>query len=338
LVSFDAPTAWPELADFPVRIALTPARIDFSRTQAAGADLRFVDPSTGDLLPHEIESWDPAAASDVWVRLPRLSGGAASNAVWMYFDNPLATDAQSPTAVWDASTRMVLHLGEAVADEGIDGIHADSTANGHAARQVGNARAVGQIGGAQLLDGVDDYLELSSSLSAGVTDFTYSLWVNWAGGAAFQRLVDFNDGPATATSGAYFFSTPRDNSSVPGGMLFSMSLAGYTNDASVGGPVLASTEWKHVTLVCAAPTMSIYVDGEEVAADALAAAVSLSEIGAVNHWLGRSAFGPEDPNLAGMIDEVRFSDVARSPAWIAADFASTRDVGFASFGPTETGP
>ena len=70
------------LTNFPVLVALSadaPAGFRYSDCAADGSDLRFAD-ADGNLLPHEVDTWNAAGESLVWVGLPVLTRRTASTA------------------------------------------------------------------------------------------------------------------------------------------------------------------------------------------------------------------------------------------------------------------
>jgi len=104
------------LTNFPVlvRLSKTLNDFDYSRCAANGADLRFCDPATGELLPHEIDTWNPAGESLVWVKLKSLSRTTVVRACYGY-QGAGEPPAVSSADVWDSDYVGVWHLGEAVA-------------------------------------------------------------------------------------------------------------------------------------------------------------------------------------------------------------------------------
>ncbi len=98
------------LTDFPLLVRLNASRTDYGLAAPDGADLRFVGPQ-GQPLDHEIESWNPAGESLIWVRVPTINALSDSDYVWMYLGNPAATDTQNPAGVWSADYAGVWHLG-----------------------------------------------------------------------------------------------------------------------------------------------------------------------------------------------------------------------------------
>ena len=81
------------LTDFPVLVVLDGTRIRYSTT---GADLRFTDTSATP-LPYEIETWNPAGTSYVWVKVPTIAAGTTTT-FWMLYDNPAATKTKTNAA------------------------------------------------------------------------------------------------------------------------------------------------------------------------------------------------------------------------------------------------
>ena len=73
-----------ELADFPVLVRLSSQTIvgfDGTSCEVDGSDLRFVN-DTGDVYPHEIDTWDREGESLVWVKLPQLAKGKSFFVQW----------------------------------------------------------------------------------------------------------------------------------------------------------------------------------------------------------------------------------------------------------------
>ena len=62
-ITFDNSASSEDLLNFPVLVSLTTAEVDFSKIQANGADIRFVD-DDGTLLDYEIEAWDDTPGSE----------------------------------------------------------------------------------------------------------------------------------------------------------------------------------------------------------------------------------------------------------------------------------
>ena len=177
------------LANFPVLVRLSTAingfdYADFGATAAdVRADLRFVD-ADGNSLDYEIDTWDPAGESLVWVSVPAVSGTMTRFYAYFKPDAGATLPAVDPTAVWTRAGYFgVWHFGEV---DATDGSVADATGNGLTA-------APRALSGAPNLrtDGagvVGAYVKSNSGLvlpSAAIsafadtkTDYTVEAWVN----------------------------------------------------------------------------------------------------------------------------------------------------------------
>jgi len=121
------------LNDFPVLVILDRERIDYNKADGEGDDLRFFD-ANGSPLSYEIEQYNSAGASYIWVKIPQIDSGSGDY-FWMYHNNPNASDGQQPTQVWTNEYVNVYHLsdgfgpplfwGNEVKDSGPNGLQAD---------------------------------------------------------------------------------------------------------------------------------------------------------------------------------------------------------------------
>jgi biopolymer transport protein ExbB len=184
-LSLDTGAVTQSLVDFPVLVTLDSSRISYGNAQANGQDLRCVASDSSTILAHEIEEWNPAGTSRVWVRLPNVPAGGAPAHFWVYYGNPSAGDAQNRTAVWSSGYAAVWHLHTSLQD---------SSANGNHAANSGSTDSAGSISGGESFDGVNDSLNAGAGASLNITG---SLTV------AAPRSSSANaPPPATATSEA----------------------------------------------------------------------------------------------------------------------------------------
>ena len=111
VISFPgAPAPAASLTDFPVLISLSSSITDFSYDdfdKENGGDLRFAD-ENGNMLAHEIDTWDENGVSTVWVKVPTLN---SSTKITAYYGWVFAPTVNSKD-VWSNGYVGVWHLGE----------------------------------------------------------------------------------------------------------------------------------------------------------------------------------------------------------------------------------
>ncbi|MGF6854041.1 LamG-like jellyroll fold domain-containing protein [Paraburkholderia sp. CI3] len=189
---------------------------------------------------------------------------------------------------------------------------ADSSGNGHTGALVGGVTHVaGKSGNAVSLDGASGYVSLPDDVVADVSDFSAAVWVNWNGGASWQRVFDFGSG-----TGRYMFLSPK-----AGGvnvMRFAITTNGNHGEYHLDGTAALPTgQWTHVAVTLSGSTLTLYVNG--------AAVKSLSNVPfapwrigpTAQNWVGRSQF-QADPYFNGLVDEFRIYRGALSASQIAA--------------------
>jgi hypothetical protein len=130
-------------------------------------------------------------------------------------------------------------------------------------------------------------------LSAGKAR-SFSAWVKWNGGAAWQRIFDFGK-----DASAFAMLTPSNGN---GRLAFTLK-NGTSEQSLVAATALPMGEWHHVAVTIAPDGGSIlYLDGEVAASGYLPAAPW--ELLADHLYLGKSQFAA-DPYFAGAIDDFR---------------------------------
>ena len=98
------------LTDFPVLIRLSSEITNFDYSHFAkenGGDLRFSD-ENGNMLDHEIDTWDENGVSTVWVKVPTLNSSTKITAYYGWGFAPAVNSKQ----VWSNGYVGVWHLGE----------------------------------------------------------------------------------------------------------------------------------------------------------------------------------------------------------------------------------
>lgn len=101
------------LANFPVLVRLkanSPSGFDYADCAADGSDLRFAD-ENGDLIPHEIDTWNASGESLVWVSVPSISGTATTFTMYYGVEDVSELPAVTESDVWTgANFNAVWHF------------------------------------------------------------------------------------------------------------------------------------------------------------------------------------------------------------------------------------
>ncbi|MEM7392662.1 MAG: LamG-like jellyroll fold domain-containing protein, partial [Verrucomicrobiota bacterium] len=310
LVSFDFPHAVKirfcgydrseTLTNFPALVLLdtTIPGFDYATFRSAsGGDLRFISGDGTRVLTHEIESWNTAGTSRVWVRVAEMVddntcifakwGGAATNHP-AYTTNG-ATWAEGYEAVWHFNTTNVVDSTRF----GRDGINAGS---------VGSAS--GPVGQALAFDGASEVDITGYKGVTGTLDRTVTAWVRTS--ASDGTIADWGIG----TTGNRW--------------TFRISGGGQIRAEVSGGAIIHDRDlrdgmWHHTAVSWSAHGSPNITNGQLYADGILGRGFTFAE--AMNTASSRDVqLGKNhaDQRLLGDLDEVRISSVVRSSNWIWA--------------------
>ena len=186
-----------------------------------------------------------------------------------------------------------------------DGNTSDSSGNAnHATTNGAPTFVAGKYGSALDLSGTNQYALLPAGLFASVTNFTIALWVNWDGGAAWQRIFDFGNDPTQ-----YMFLTPGSGS---GTLRFAITTNGNGAEQILETSPLPVGQWRHVAITRNGNTARLYTNGV-VAATNIVTIAPASFNPALN-YLGRSQYAESfgDPLFNGRLDELFIYNYALS--------------------------
>jgi hypothetical protein len=292
LITIDDSLVSADLINFPVLITTTDPDVA-AAAQPNGQDIVFIWYNNNlTILNHEIEFYDHLNGQLItWVNTPTISS-TSDTKLWMYYGNPNAGNQQHIEATWDANFPAVHHLEETT------GTVTDSTAYNNDGTPYGalNQDILGKIDGADFFDGIDDQLPLPSVYTT-ETQFTMETWI-YAETGARHFISQRSD-----TSQGVFIQVTSDN-----------SLQYYINGINhITG--LALNTWYYVVLVYNGTTASLYLNGFDSAIPC-----NIVTWPAVAMCLGNRPAG--DRQFHGTMDEVRFSNIARTPCWINTVYAN----------------
>ncbi len=292
-----------DLTDFPVPIVLDASRIDYAATMANGQDVRFVAADGATVLDRDLEVWDPAGTSALWVKVPTVpTQGTGKVVLWMYYGNMGAPMPNNPKDAWSSGFESVHHLSGGFTDV--------TTGNNGSTPSAGAtpSNATGRVGGAMNFDGSDDRIDLAGEADF---DFTTSLTVS-----LWMRPDTLNKAwQAFVTKGDSAWRLHRDPNTVK--LAFSTNHSGNPNDDLGGVGTITVSQWHHVAMTYDGAMKALYLDGALDAQKAFTQIISKNNyavcIGENLQMTGRQ--------YDGIIDEVRISNVPRSAAWLRFESA-----------------
>ena len=188
-----------------------------------------------------------------------------------------------------------------IARYAFDGNANDSSGNANHATTTGSPTFVaGKYGSAMDLSGTAQYAMLPAGIMAGVTNFTIAVWVNWGGGAAWQRIFDFGNDTTQ-----YMFLTPGSGS---GTLRFAVTTNGGGAEQIVQTSPLPAGQWEHVAVTFSGSTARLYTNG--VLAAASAVTITPASFNPALNNLGASQY--PDPLFNGRLDEMYIYNYALS--------------------------
>jgi hypothetical protein len=169
------------------------------------------------------------------------------------------------------------------------------------------------------LDGANQYVSLPSGIGA---MRTFSAWVKWDGGSAWQRIFDFG-----ASTNSYAMLTAKAST---GALRFEITPNGTNEirDLNWPGPLPVNV-WTHVAVALDGWQAIMFINGRAVAVNPTVNLLPSDVAGGAN-YLGRSQF-PADPYFNGQMDSVQISALTLPIETITAS-----SIGVSSAGATLT--
>ena len=310
------------LADFPVLVRLSTAIDGFSYSdfqQQDGADLAFLD-ARGNVLAHEIDTWNTDGESLVWVKVRAFT---RSTRIYMVYGNSSYSSSVAATDTWSGFTG-VWHMKEA------SGTVADATGHGLTATPSGSRAAYnigisgGVVGMARQNGGngsFDEkaYLSIPDYDSYNLGDtFTASAFFRVTASGGWYRLFS-----RKTSSGGWGQETHSERTE----QVYAYGAPGSMPTVDVEGIV---GNWVHLAFVYSGSSCKVYANGQLLNTLSITPA---SDNGAPLS-IGCTSDGG-DWCLYGDYDEARLCDGELSADRIAADYATATDAGFLSYGAAE---
>ncbi len=314
------------LTDFPVLARLaagSPTGFDYADCAADGSDIRFAD-AGGNLIPHEIDTWNAAGESLVWVRLPSVASGATFT---MYFgaDDPGAAAAES---VWSRYA-VVIHGGSSAANA-VAGGPAVTIGNTTYVKPQADAGRIG--GGFRKSTGnavaVNVAMGNPASSLASTGKFSVSGW--------FKR----NGNGGSSNNGTHVLAASRPKWDSGDGFLLLQEKGQYIDVAAKsshqwdsGSYTLADQTWGHVAFSYEKDvSLTTYFNGtQDLTRTSPGNLVSSGGV-----WtFGSYANTGSNDSFIGDMDELRIFDGVASGDWIKAEHDTVANASFLAYGDVQ---
>ena len=164
----------------------------------------------------------------------------------------------------------------------------------------------GHVGQALQFDGVNHHVRLPPNI-ANSSAFSFAAWIQWDGGANWQRIFDFGN-----DTSHYLFLTPSSGSST---LRFAIRNGGSEQIVQTT-TALAIGQWQHVTVTLGGNTIRLYTNGL-LAAFSTNISIAPANFNPSLNYLGESQF-TADPLFRGRLDEVLITDYVLSAAQVSA--------------------
>lgn len=296
-----------DLVDFAVLVVIDATRIDYASCPA-GANLRFTDPD-GTQLAYEIERWDPAGSSFVWVRVPKIDRSSETDYVDMHYGDASLTDAQMPAQVW-VDADAVYHLAQDPGGHGagdiVDstGMRAGTTTAAMASTDLIDAK----VGQGFRMNGLGAGIHAAAAVAA---MYTWSMWVK---GDAVPG-TSANHEPICDGDGNFNFAWDHLNA----GYVGAAAQRDATTWRAAQGTGFAAATWYLLAGTYDGSSLCLYVDGQAPVCTAAGSPVAPSFGLQIGDATSNST------SFKGYLDEVRVYSVAQSALWLDADHASQTD-------------
>lgn len=345
-ITFDNRASDENLTNFPVLIRLDSTKIDYSKVQNDGADLRFVDVDGTTLLDYEVQDWNESGDSLVWVEVPQIDTGSNTDYVYLYYNNSNASAGEDAAGTWNSVYKGVWHLDE------------DPTTTLYDATGVNNGTGEGLTADDQVnsfLGGSIDFDNGTEEINAGsdtsldsLTALTRSAWIYPTGDADAEGYFTISSKGNSRWQDWFFLSEVAGTTDQVGLRYFldyntpdeNVYAHCYQNEPEES--LMRLNQWHHVA-----------VSYDENASDAVPI-LMINGQECKNYDRGGNSTGTKFNDstynlyiggasninsMEGGIDEHRVANSARSVDWLEAEYLSTKpDSTFASIAEEETDP
>ena len=317
-VTFSGYAGSSNLENFPALVRL-PADVS-SLCATDGADIRFTD-ADGNLLNHEVDTWNANGESCVWVCVPSLSGTTTS--ITLYYSGE-PTQTVNPRLVWGLSDyKAVWHFSGSCADSSTNALECLDRHQVNPAHPAPSYAAEGPVGTAYSSP-AQSYVQTTNDVrwAAHGNKLSLSGWVKAESGSSviWGRIMSSKSDYA---AGCGFELTLQ-------GGFKKYNMIGHGNNQHVAETQYdCMSDFVYLTAVFDGSAAKMYANGTLVGNWDNAVLNSTTNI------LRIGANAVADNLWYGQLDEMRLRWGASSADWVAADYATQHSDNFAVLGAAE---
>ncbi|MHA2274347.1 MAG: DUF2341 domain-containing protein, partial [Candidatus Kariarchaeaceae archaeon] len=306
------------LNDFPYLLELTDEDLKY-KTLASGYDILFTD-QDGVPYDHEIEIFDQSVGYlKTWIRIPTFSATTDTKLVMYYGNQNAITSYENVEAVWDNNYVAVWHMNND--PSGPSPQILDSTGNSWDGSYAFNTfTADDLVNGTIYFDDSNDGFNVGNIDSNSWDQLTLQGWINPFNSEYDKILTKEN---TTGSGGPYSWYLGRNSGNIyyritrDGGSSYSMNVAAG----------IQNNEWNSLAFTwdgtITSNHMVGYKDGSIVNTRSTGSSTYTIYSTPYDVYLGITGYSGND--VGGYLDEIRISNIVRSPDWLATEYNNQID-------------
>jgi hypothetical protein len=313
-----------DLTNFPVLVSIVDNDLK-DKAQLNGNDILFMN-STGfaTRLNYEIEQYGGTSGTLIaWVNNTQLSSNEDTT-FYMYYGNSATLSQQYPEHTWDSNYVAVWHFGETSGTNVADSTsnHFNGTANTY------TPVTTGCIGNGRYFDMTNSEIYVGTqSAFGGMTSYTIEAWATPKSISGEHRIFDRSEGSNPNTILLYQYNDRLDL---------------YTNniDVCMFTNAFSVDVWTHTVGVFTGSGGESVAYKNGIKGTPIITTQTNPTAGSFTIYIGRACLSSSSSyRWYGTIDELRFSKITRSSAWISVSYQNQNDpTGFINIGSEEPGP
>ncbi|MHA2101676.1 MAG: DUF2341 domain-containing protein, partial [Candidatus Kariarchaeaceae archaeon] len=304
-----------DLIDFPYLLELTDEDLKY-KTLASGYDILLTD-LDGVPFDHEIEIFNQSTGYlKTWIRIPTFSTSTDTKLVMYYGNQNALSSYENVEAVWDENYIAVWHMSQD--PSGSAPQITDSTGNNWDGSNAFNTfTADDLVNGTIYFDDSSDGFNVGNINTNSWDQLTLQGWIN-PFNSEYDKIINKENN--TGSGGPYSWYLGRNSQNIyyritkDGGSSYSMNVAAG----------ILNNEWSSLAFTwdgtITSNQMIGYKDGSIANTRSTGSSVTTIYNSAYDVYLGITGYNGND--VGGYLDEIRISNIVRSPDWLATEYSN----------------